>query len=225
MRSRDGRTKDLSFHWLTKHHGIQWDAWRLLAAEWFAQLDSGLEGHRKNIAWFLEQYLIGHNLPADPKTFLAQSTVRPSLFDCVEAVLEPNNAPRRHNDIVDFIDWIIALKFTEGHSDGKLKTFYFSYQAFVNQLVFIVMDDQMQLLAGNALMRAMAQQANPNDWELDGLKRVCGLIKTGRSLSEYGLLASGLKALQLSWKKPVVLLKELLSSPNSTPLKLVQSNG
>lgn len=93
------------------------------------------------------------------------------------------------------------------------------------QPVFMVMDDQMQLMAGNALMRAMVQQANPDDWEFDGLKRVYGLIETGRSLSEYGLLTSGLKALQALWEKPVVLLKELLSSPDSTPLKLVQNNG
>lgn len=84
MKSRDGRTKDLSFHWLTEQYGIQWDDWRSLATEWFAQLDSGLEVHRKNVTWFFEKYLVRHNMPADPDMFLAKNTVRPDLFPCIQ---------------------------------------------------------------------------------------------------------------------------------------------
>jgi hypothetical protein len=85
------------------------------------------------------------------------------------------------------------------------------------QPIFMTMDESMQLIMGNALMRAMAQQAHPVDWKVEGMQKVCGLIDAERSLRESGILEKGVEALESQWQKPVLKLRELLQ-PNKTEL-------
>ncbi|MCG7873101.1 MAG: integrase family protein [Candidatus Thiodiazotropha lotti] len=90
--------------------------------------------------------------------------------------------------------------------------------------VFMQMDDQMQLIMGNAMMRAMAQRACPDDWRFEGYRLVTGLIETEQSLSEYGLLESGIKALEHQWDQPILSLNELLCSGRRPQLEIARDD-
>lgn len=85
--------------------------------------------------------------------------------------------------------------------------------------VFMQMDERMQLIAGNAMMRAMAHQASPHDL-LEGFSYAIGVLEAGKHLN---LLSSGIKALEEVYQSPVVKLSELLGT---TPRDIRElSNG
>lgn len=85
--------------------------------------------------------------------------------------------------------------------------------------VFMQMDEEMQLIMGNALMRAMAQKASADDWRIGGFRRVCGIIEAGHSLGATGLLDHGIEALQQQWPGPVVRLNELTRPVDNNQLE------
>lgn len=64
------------------------------------------------------------------------------------------------------------------------------------QPVFMALDDKMKLIAGNAMMRAMAKEIDNKNWRGDGLKRVANLMEAGQFLSQNGLLKSGIESMQ-----------------------------
>lgn len=74
--------------------------------------------------------------------------------------------------------------------------------------IFMNMDERLQLIAGNAMIRAMAAQASPQD-QLDGFRQVAGLIEAGQSLH---LLPSGIEALQKVIERPLIKLTDLITS-------------
>lgn len=75
--------------------------------------------------------------------------------------------------------------------------------------LFMQMDERMQLIAGNAMMRAMAVQASPND-QLEGFSYITGVLETGQHLN---LLPDGIEALEDIYQGPVVKLSELITIP------------
>ncbi|MCU7872492.1 MAG: integrase [Candidatus Thiodiazotropha sp. (ex Lucinoma borealis)] len=91
------------------------------------------------------------------------------------------------------------------------------------QPIFMMMDEKMQLVVGNALMRRMAKQVSPEDWRIKGMQCVTGVIETGQSLQKAGLLETGLKALELVWQQPVLRLNELLHT-NKRTLEVVHDD-
>ena len=74
--------------------------------------------------------------------------------------------------------------------------------------VFMQMDERMQLIAGNAMMRKMARQASPSD-QLEGFRYVAGMVEAGKHLN---LLPSGVAALEEIFQGPVVKLSELIAT-------------
>ena len=65
--------------------------------------------------------------------------------------------------------------------------------------IFISMDDKQQLVAGNAMLRQMAKQADPED-KLDGYRKVASYIEAGEYLENHQLLEKGLKHIK---QKPI----------------------
>jgi len=61
--------------------------------------------------------------------------------------------------------------------------------------LFLEMDEQTQLIAGNAIMRKMAQIANPND-KLEGYRIAANYIEAQEYLMDSGLLDSGFDELR-----------------------------
>lgn len=77
--------------------------------------------------------------------------------------------------------------------------------------IFMQMDDRMQLIAGNAMMRKMARHASPSD-QLEGYRYVAGIVETGKKLH---LLAKGIEALEEVFLGPVIKLSDLITSDRS----------
>lgn len=74
--------------------------------------------------------------------------------------------------------------------------------------VFMEMDERMQLIAGNAMMRAMAAQASSYD-QMEGFRHVAGLVEAGQHLH---LLPSGIGALEKAYQGPVIKLSEIIGT-------------
>ena len=74
--------------------------------------------------------------------------------------------------------------------------------------VFMQMDEHMQLIAGNAMLRAMAHRASPND-QLEGFSYVVGAIEAGQHLK---LLPVGIKSLEEAYNGPVIKLSDLIAT-------------
>lgn len=75
---------------------------------------------------------------------------------------------------------------------------------------FMLMDDHMKLIAGNAMVRAMAKSLSPEDWRGEGYKLVSGMIETGDFLTNNGIIRDGVEALNLvckSGQDPILVNK------------------
>ena len=57
------------------------------------------------------------------------------------------------------------------------------------------MDEDMQLIAGNAFIRALAKQSAREEWRIAGFQHVTGMIEAGQSMERKGLLDVGIDSL------------------------------
>lgn len=66
----------------------------------------------------------------------------------------------------------------------------------------LMLDQEQQLIAANAMMRQMALQANPTD-KLDGYNQVANYLELGQFMHDNQLLESGINALEKSINTPI----------------------
>jgi hypothetical protein len=117
----NGRSRDLSFDWLTQDHGAQWEEWRSLMAGWIATQHLGLNLKLPSLTFFVMNYLPkvpnGHQ-PA----YLFQADKQGALPDLGGLLFDarPSEVARIQNHIVLFIDWVIAEQFSEPNDQGRL---------------------------------------------------------------------------------------------------------
>lgn len=76
-------------------------------------------------------------------------------------------------------------------------------KGFMPQL--LMLDQEQQLIAANAMMRQMALQANPTD-KLDGYKQVANYLELGHFMQDSKLLDAGVKALENNMNQRVLQL-------------------
>ena len=79
--------------------------------------------------------------------------------------------------------------------------------------IFMGMDEQMQLIAGNAMVRAMALKYKGKS-KSDGFAEVANYIEAQRYLVDSGLLEKGINELSESLNIPVIKLSELQTQNN-----------
>ena len=73
--------------------------------------------------------------------------------------------------------------------------------------IFLNMSERMQLVAGNAMMRAMASAVSPDN-RVEGFRQVSDLIEAGRAMH---ILQAGVEALEQSTGQRALLLKDLIT--------------
>ena len=76
-------------------------------------------------------------------------------------------------------------------------------KGFMPQL--LMLDQEQQLIAANAMMRQMALQANPTN-KLDGYKQVANYLELGHFMQDSKLLDAGIKALENNTNQHVLQL-------------------
>jgi hypothetical protein len=74
--------------------------------------------------------------------------------------------------------------------------------------ILMGMDDRLQLIAGNAMMRSMALTVSPRD-QMEGFREVSNLLEAGEGLS---LLPAALEPLERVTKQPLVKLSDLITT-------------
>ncbi|MNN54590.1 hypothetical protein D3C81_1694130 [compost metagenome] len=74
--------------------------------------------------------------------------------------------------------------------------------------ILMGMDDRLQLIVGNAMMRSMALTLSPND-QLEGFREVSSLLEAGEGLM---LLPAAMEPLERLTKQPVAKLSELITT-------------
>lgn len=120
-RKANGRSRDLTFAWLTQDRGAQWEEWRALMAGWMADQPQGVGDKLEALIFFAMHYLPkvpnGHQ-PAG----LFQAAQQGALLDLGSLLFDsrPARATRAQNYIVDFIDWVIDHHFCEPDDKGRM---------------------------------------------------------------------------------------------------------
>jgi len=74
--------------------------------------------------------------------------------------------------------------------------------------ILMGMDDRLQLIVGNAMMRSMALTLSPND-QLEGFREVSSLLEAGEGLM---LLPAAMEPLERLTKQPVAKLSDLITT-------------
>ncbi|WP_410950741.1 VPA1269 family protein [Pseudomonas sp. S1(2024)] len=74
--------------------------------------------------------------------------------------------------------------------------------------ILMGMDDRLQLIAGNAMMRSMALTLSPND-RMEGFREVSSLLEAGEGLQ---LLPAAMEPLERLTKQPVAKLSDLITT-------------
>jgi len=74
--------------------------------------------------------------------------------------------------------------------------------------ILMGMDDRLQLIAGNAMMRSMALRVSPRN-QMEGFREVSSLLEAGEGLR---LLPAALEPLERVTKQPVAKLSDLITS-------------
>ncbi|MNC34382.1 hypothetical protein D3C75_828130 [compost metagenome] len=70
------------------------------------------------------------------------------------------------------------------------------------------MDDRLQLIAGNAMMRSMALTLSPKN-QMEGFREVSSLLEAGEGLK---LLPAAMEPLERVTKQPVAKLSDLITT-------------
>lgn len=87
--------------------------------------------------------------------------------------------------------------------------------------ILMGMDDRLQLIAGNAMMRSMALTLSPKD-QMEGFRKVSSLLEAGEGLS---LLPSAMESLQSVIKQPVARLSDLVATTSNELREVVHDRS
>lgn len=118
---QNGRSRNLTFAWLTQEYGVQWDEWRALLTAWIAAQNYGVSLRLSAMVFFAV-----HFLPKVPKghqpVSLFQSAEQGTLPDLGSMLSDarPSEHIRMQNYIVEFVDWLITQQFCEPNDMGQM---------------------------------------------------------------------------------------------------------
>ena len=117
----NGRSRDLTFGWLLRDRGAEWEHWRGLMAGWMAVQHQAVNLKLDALNFFLMRYLPKVGNGHQPACFF-QAAQRGALPDLMSIVAEtrPTEAVRLQNYLVEFIDWVIADQFCEPNDRGRM---------------------------------------------------------------------------------------------------------
>ena len=112
---------DLTFGWLVRDHGIQWEAWRAHIEAYLRTRDEGLSVDIQAIRAFTLRYLLHLNVPAEPDWFLSRRNVVPAVSPTLKtkATISTRVIIKRSNVIVRFIDWLLLEHYSLPDDYGR----------------------------------------------------------------------------------------------------------
>lgn len=120
-RKINGRSRDLTFAWLPKDHGAQWEEWRAILAGWMSTHHQSIGLKLASLNFFVMRYL--PKVPNGHKPGglfqAAKNGLLPDLGTLVGDV-RPSEVVRIQNHIFHLINWLIVEHFSEPNDDGRM---------------------------------------------------------------------------------------------------------
>jgi hypothetical protein len=110
--------QDLTFAWLVRDHGAQWEDWRSHFAAYLSTVDAGLSGRVGALRLFAQRYLLSLPLPSSPTWFVERRTEVPEVFPAMYAKAT-NDAIRTNNHVSEFIDWLLITHYSLPDDYGR----------------------------------------------------------------------------------------------------------
>ena len=110
------KSHDTTLDWVRRDYP-EFDAWRILAAEWLEGTGSGLNQRIAAFASFFKNYLTRPDVPKTPAEFLKRGLLLPDF----EAVACPSStaSTNYNNHIHSFLDWVLIRDFSDVTDDGE----------------------------------------------------------------------------------------------------------
>lgn len=116
-----GKGHDLELNWIAEDYP-HLEAWRLLAREWIKGREGALSHSLQGVDAFV-RFLVAHDLPTVPGTFLLHGTYVPDLYETVWGEVKTHGKVLVHNCAHFFIKWVLTRpEFSEEDDEGRLHT-------------------------------------------------------------------------------------------------------
>lgn len=111
------RSVDISFEWVTREFGAEFDEWQTLAASWIAIQPRGLADRLAALRCFFEKYLYGLKLPLKPEILLRRGQSLPDIYET--SMPQSHAGLKWNNNIRQFLNWVLETEFSEPDDHGK----------------------------------------------------------------------------------------------------------
>ena len=110
--------QDLSFAWLVRDHGAQWEEWRCHIATYLNTVDAGLHARIKALRSFCLRYLLALKLPPSPTWFVGRRTAVPEVFPAIWDKAT-HGSIQENNNLSEFIDWLLITHYSLPDDYGR----------------------------------------------------------------------------------------------------------
>lgn len=115
------RRSDTNLAWVTIEHP-ELVEWCELGVQWLKGKESGLAHALSGVNVFID-YLVKHNLPANPAEFLLSRTEVPDLYETIWGKKRTHGKVLLHNVVHFFLEWVLVQpQFCEEDDYGRLQT-------------------------------------------------------------------------------------------------------
>lgn len=112
------RKHDKNLNWIQIQYP-QMEPWRELAIQWLGSLPRISSQHTRALVTFIDNYIIQHGLPIEPKTFFASSSQLPDFYDT--ACGKNQGGALENNAIRAFLDFTLQHNFSSITKDGRVE--------------------------------------------------------------------------------------------------------
>ncbi len=124
----DNRSSDMNFYWVVDTYGEKWEEWRAVFADWI-YLNNGSIGQRLDaLCWFFVTYLEPNDTFRSMDSFFNLCHRLPKIDEILKDRYQQNNAARKNNLIIDFLNWLIKDKFSNIENGVETPTVGHPYQ-------------------------------------------------------------------------------------------------
>lgn len=117
QKKRLARAEDFTFSWVTRDLGSQWEAWRGHAAAWLASRNGATSDRIFALRAFIEEFLHGKGLSADPAWFVQRSNAVPDFYASACPDSAKGGVYSRYAN--EFVQWVLDAHFSEPDDHGR----------------------------------------------------------------------------------------------------------
>ncbi|RFP10452.1 integrase [Duganella sp. BJB488] len=108
---------DVTFEWMARELGGEFEEWRVWAATWLATQPLGLADRINGLRAFFKHYLHRLKLPVSPSILLRREQPLPDFFET--SLPQTHGGIKWNNKVRIFLDWVLQTHFSEPDDNGR----------------------------------------------------------------------------------------------------------